>query len=62
MCKLFVIAKFNILLLKTKNPDNIVLKWKIVKKRKKEKKQLITLISYTSTDATVDASDYKIRN
>lgn len=59
MCKLFVIAKFNILLLKTKNPDNIVLKWKIVQKRKK---QLITLISYTSTDATVDASDCKIRN
>lgn len=59
MCKLFVIAKFNILLLKTKNPDNIVLKWKIVQKRKK---QLITLISYTSTDATVDASDCKIIN
>lgn len=35
MCKLFVIAKFNILLLKTKNPDNIVLKWKIIQKRKK---------------------------
>lgn len=31
--------------MKTKNPDNIVLKWKIVQKRKK---QLITLISYTS--------------